>query len=288
MPHAQPTWAEFVSGWQLDIYRDPIYCGMFAGLVLGYLGVYVVLRRMVFITAAVSQAAGLGVALSFLVQIKLSLAVPPVVGAVTLSLAVAGIFALPLERLRMSRESLLGVAYLLAWAGAVMVGDRIAQEAHDISAILFGTAVLVRAEDFYTLLGVGGFALGWHMLVHRGLVFAIFDPEGARVQRLPVRLLDLSGFLLTALTVSVATRALGVLPVFAFAVLPGATGLLLADRVRWVLVIAALIGALAGAFGYLLAFFLEFPVGACQTVVAAAPLLIALPVRLLRGRLLRG
>ncbi len=288
MPHTQPTWAEFVAGWQLDIYRDPVYCGVIAGLVLGYLGVFVVLRRMVFITAAVSQAAGLGVALSFYLQIQLGLALPPVVGAVLLSLAVAGVFALPLDRLHMSRESLLGVAYLLAWAGSVMLGDRIAQEAHDISAILFGTAVLVRPWDLYTMAAVGGVALLFHLWMHRGLVFAIFDPEGARVQGLPVRMLDLSGFLLTALTVSVATRALGVLPVFAFAVLPGTTGLLLAGRVRSVLAIAATIGALSGVVGYIAAFFWEFPVGACQTVVAAAPLLVAIPVRVLRGRLLRS
>jgi zinc transport system permease protein len=285
VPHSQPSWAEFVAGWQLGIYSDAIYTGMFAGMVLGYLGVYVVLRRMVFITAAVSQSAGFGVALAFLIQIHLNLSFPPIVLAVCLSLATAGIFALPLERLKISRESLLGVAYLLTSAGSVMVGDRIAQESHDISAILFGSAVLVRAQDLRAVVGVGMAALLFHVVLHRGLLFAIFDPESARVQGLPVRLLDLAGFLLTALVVSVATRALGVLPVFAFAVLPGTTGLLIAERAPHVLTIAACIGALSGLGGYLLAFFYEFPVGACQTVVAAAPLAVALPLHLVRQSL---
>jgi zinc transport system permease protein len=284
MPHSQPTWAEFVAGWQLGIYSEAIYCGIVAGCVLGYLGVYVVLRRMVFITAAVSQAAGLGVALAFLMQIHLGLQVPPIVLAIALSLTTAGAFALPLERLKLSRESLLGVAYLLTWALSVMVGDRISQEAHDISAILFGTAVIVRSQDLYTVAAVGGVSVLLHLVFQRGFLFALFDPESASVQGLPVRWLDLSGFLLTALTVSVATRALGVLPVFAFAVLPATTGLLLSQRVQSVLIIAAVIGALSGLGGYLLAFFGEFPVGACQTVVAAAPLLIALPVHGLRRR----
>ena len=285
MPHSQPSWAEFVAGWELGIYRDAIYCGVFSGLVLGYLGVYVVLRRMVFITAAVSQAAGFGVAFAFLIQIHLGLTIPPIVLAVAFSLATAGVFALPLERLSISRESLLGIAYLLCSAGSVMIGDRIAQESHDIAAILFGSAVLVRTQDLVAVAVVGLTALSFHVIVHRGLMFSLFDPDSARVQGLPVRVLDLSGFLLTALVVSVATRALGVLPVFAFAILPGATGLLMAERAPSVLAIAASIGALAGLGGYVLAFFCEFPVGACQTVVAAAPLLIAVPLRLLRQRL---
>src|SRR5687767_7708220 len=206
MPHSAPTWAELVQGWELGIYREPIYCGLVAGLLLGYLGVYVVLRRMVFITAAVSQAAGMGVALAFFAQIHLGLAVPPVAGAVALALLFTGVFSLPLERLPVSREAVLGVAYLIAWSASVMIGDRISQEAHDIASILFGSAVLVRSGGLVGLLGVGGVALIWHLAWHRGVTFALFDPEGARVQGLPVRMLELTSWLWVALVVSVATR----------------------------------------------------------------------------------
>ena len=80
MADSAPSFSEFMQGWELGIYREPIYCGVLAGLLLGYLGVYVVLRRMVFITTAVSQAAGLGVALAFFAQIHLALQVPEVAG----------------------------------------------------------------------------------------------------------------------------------------------------------------------------------------------------------------
>ena len=278
MPHSQSNWQEFVAGWQLDIYRDPIYCGVIAGVLLGYLGVFIVLRRMVFVTAAVSQAAGLGVALAFFFAMRFSLAVPPVAGAITLALLCTAVFALPLERLPISRESVLGVVYLATWAGAVMVGDRIAQEAHDIASILFGTAVLVQPADLWALIAIAAATLALHLWWQRAIVFAIFDGEGARVQGLPVRLLDLSSWLFTSLAVSIATRALGVLPVFAFAVLPAATGLMLARRLRWVLIIAAVAGALAGGGGYLVAFFHEFPVGASQAASAAGLFLAALLV----------
>lgn len=283
-PEKAPTWAEFSEGWQLGLYRDPVFVGVFSGLVLGLLGVYVVLRRAVFVTAAVTQAAGLGVALAFLIGIRLELDIPPVVGALVTSLLATVVLGVRTDRLRLPRETLVGLTYLAASALAVLVGDRITQDSHDVSAILFGTAVLVRPGDLTLVATVGSLVVLLLLVMHRGFLFAGFDPENARVHRLPVSLLDLALWVLIAVQASVSTRAIGALPVFAFAVLPAMAALALAQRVRLALALAAVFGATAGGLGYLFAFFLEFPVGASQAVVATLLLLIALPVARVRGR----
>jgi zinc transport system permease protein len=277
-----PTWSDFMAGWDMGLYGPPILCAVLAGLTLGYLGVFVVLRRTVFITAAVSQAAGLGVALSFWSAIHLGVEVSPVIGALACALLVTAVVSLPADRLRLSRESVLGAAYLACWAFAVLVGDRIVQEAHDIASILFGSAVLVRDIDVYLVGGAAALVFAVQLLAHRGFVFAAFDPTSARVQGIPVRTLDLVSLILVAITVSVATRALGVLPVFAFAVLPAMAALALVSRLRWVLPLAALLGAVSGGAGYLFAFFYEFPVGASQAAVALILFVFVAPIRLFR------
>src|SRR5258706_15965356 len=281
---SQPTWAEFRHGWEIGLYRDPIACSVFAGVVLGVLGVFVVLRRGVFVTAAVSQAAGLGVALAFLLEITLHWKVPPVLGALVLALAATGLLTLRMTRMRLPRETLVGLIYLAASAGALLVGDRIAQESHDIAGILFGTAVLVRPLDLGLVAGAGVFTLIVIILAFRGLLFTGFDPDGARVHGLPASLLDLLLWFLVAVEVSVTTRAIGALPVFAFAVLPAMAALAMVERVRWALLLAGLLGGLAGGLGYVFAFFYEFPVGASQAALGTVFLLLCLPVaRLLRG-----
>ena len=277
---SDPSWADFVAGF--EIFRDPLLCAGVAGLVLGFLGVFVVLRRMVFVTATLSQSAGLGVALAFYAQIHLGWALDPVVGAIALALAAAGVFALEPSKLRLSRESILGVSYITAGALVVLVGDRISQEAHEISAIVFGTAVLVRFSDLVLVLVVGGAVTLLHLVAHRGFVFASFDPEGARVQGVPVRALDLALWGSLALMVAVATRALGVLPVFAFAVIPAMTALLLGGAMRVTLVVAAVLGASSALVGYVVAFLWSFPVGATQAGVAAALFVVAALLRRLR------
>ena len=148
----QPTWHDFVDSWAL--YRDPVVCGVVAGAVLGMLGVFVVLRRAVFVTAAVSQSAALGVALAFFLGIYLGFTPPPVLCAFALALAATAVLARRSRSNRLPREAIVGLLYVGASALAVLVGDRIAQEAEDITAILFGTAVLVRPQDLLAVLAV--------------------------------------------------------------------------------------------------------------------------------------
>ncbi len=266
-----PTLGDFFAAWEL--FRDPVIAGVIAGITLGVLGVYIVLRRMVFVSAALSEAAGLGVALAFYAQIALGVTgvlADPLVVATALTLATTLVIALLREGGWVSRESVLGWIYLAGAAGALLVGTRIQQEAHDIAAILFGTAVLVTPADLLKLAVIAGLVLAVQVAGGRGFRFASFDPDGARVRGLPVRLLDAVLFISIAMMVSFATRVLGALPVFAFSVLPAMAAILVAPSVRVALGLAALFGAFAGGAGYIAAFLHGWPVGASQAAVAGA------------------
>ncbi|HEY0095755.1 MAG TPA: metal ABC transporter permease, partial [Archangium sp.] len=201
------SWAQFWDAYEL--FRDPMLCALIAGCVLGFLSVYVVLRRMVFVSAAVTQSAGLGVALAFYAEIHLGHHVEPVVGATLLSLLATLLLMMDPTRMRLTRESVLGLAYALTGGAAILVGDRISQEAHDIQGILFGTAVLVERPQLIAVGVVGGVTLFMHLWWFRGLTFASFDRIGAMVQGLPVKLLDAVVMISIGLMVGVSARALG-------------------------------------------------------------------------------
>jgi zinc transport system permease protein len=271
MPPLEPSsWSDFVGG--LDIFLDPMICGAAAGLVLGFLGIYVILRRMVFISATITHTAGLGVAMVYYAQIHLGLSplVSPVLGAFVFGLSATLLLALNPEKWRVTRESLVALVFIFASGASLLVGDRIAQESHDIHAIIFGTAVLVSKADLYTTLVVGALVLSGHLWLRRGLIFASFDGESARIQQLPVRFLDAFLLLSIGLMVSITTRAIGAMPVFAFSVLPAITALNLSRHIGVVFLLAGIFGALSAVAGYMISFFYHFPVGACQTVTGAA------------------
>jgi zinc transport system permease protein len=287
------TWHDLWAN--LPIFKDAIITGGLAGALLGFLGVHIVLRRMVFASSAIAQAAALGVALSFWIPIVVdpvrhaaghqagpevhlisSLLFEPVVWAIAASLLATLLFMVNPVRLHLTRESVLGFVFLVSGAGAVIVGDRITQEAHDLAAILFGSAVVVQPVDLLLVSVATVVLLGGHVALWRALVFAGFDPMGARVQGMPVRALNGFLFVSVGLAVALCTRALGALPVFAFSVLPAMTALVLTSRISVVFALAAIVGAFSGVAGYAISFRAELPVGATQTATAAALLALAL------------
>lgn len=272
--------AAFLEAWEL--FRAPVIAGTTAGALVGLLGVYVVLRRMVFLAGALSQTAGLGVALAFFGRIRLGL--DGVLGSPTFGAALATMTtALLLVGRRpqqggTQRDSLLGMAWLAGAAGTLVVGTRIVQEVQDIQSILFGSAVVVLDDDLVRVLGLA-LPLGLlHLWWQRGFVQAAFDEDGARVRGLPVWLLDVTLIGSIALSISLCTRVLGALPVFAFSVLPAMAALRVCANVERALVAAAGVGAACGAGGYYLAWRFDLPVGAAQTLLAVGFVALAAAV----------
>jgi zinc transport system permease protein len=131
-----------------------------------------------------------------------------------------------------------------------------------------------------TVVLLAGHLVGW-----RALVFAGYDPLGARVQGVPTRLLDGFLFVSVGLSVALCTRALGALPVFAFSVLPAMAALVITSRIGLVFALAGLFGALSGVGGYAVSYRAELPVGATQTALAALVLGVALAGRSTVARL---
>ena len=277
------TIASFFEAWEL--FRTATLTGTIAGALLGFLGVYVVLRRLVFLTAATSQAAGLGVVFAFYLQIHVGIPAAiasPTLGAAVVTLLAALPFALEVDAKR--QDGLLGVVYLVGAAGVLALGTRIVQELADVQSLLFGTAVAVVDDDFHLVAWTSAILLALHVWLWRGFTMASFDPAGARVRGLPVRTLDLALFGSLALAVSVATRVIGALPTFAFSVLPAMAAVRVGKNLAQSLLLATVIGAVAGFAGYVGAYLYEIPVGAAQTLVAAIFVAFTALLKAIRGR----
>lgn len=284
-----PTLGQFVEGFEL--FADAIWSGAIAGAALGALGVYVLLRNLVFLSAALSQAAGLGVALSFWARAAAPAALfwlEPAHGAALLTLGAVLLFTLPRGPAEdhhhdAHQDGLLGVLFLLGSAGTLAVGTRIVADIADIETLLFGSAVAVLPEDRSAIVATGVALALLHGWLWRGFAAVSIDADGARVRGLPVRGLDLLLFASLAIGVSVVTRVLGALPAFAFSVLPAMAAVRLVRNLREALLAAAVLGGLGAILGYLTAFLYELPVGAAQTLICAAILALAVLIERLRG-----
>src|SRR4051812_17696647 len=97
----------------------------------------------------------------------------------------------------------------------------------------------------------------------------MFDAEMARTLGLRTRGWSLLLFLTFAVAISISTRAIGALPVFAFMVIPPAVGLLLADRLWSGFAVSVTVGVVSAVIGYLASFRWSLPTGASMVVASA-------------------
>ena len=279
MSGEMPTVGEFFAAWEL--FRDPTLTGTLAGAMLGALGVYVVLRRMVFLAASASQAASFGVAGAYFLTLNAAWAVGtwvPTLGALAMTFLTLWIVASDTSHEHHRRDSVLGFVFLTCSAGTLALGTRIVQEIQDIESVLFGTAVAVLPEDFHLVAVLSVVILAVQIWGWRGFNAVSFDRTGAVVRGLPVRGLELALFVGLGVALAVCTRVLGALPTFAFSVLPALAAVNLAPNVRICLILAAGFGAASGFGGYLVAFLFELPVGASQPLLAAGFAAISWPL----------
>lgn len=270
------TLRDFFSLWEL--FGTATLTGTFAGLALGVLGVHVVLRRMVFLTAAISQSASLGVVLAVFAGASVGFIghwLSPTMGALLMTLATLVAVGMARRSSRDFSDAMLGALYLLGAAGTLVVGSRIQMELHDLNAMLFGTAVAVVKEDFHTVAFLSVVIVAVQLWLWRGFAAVTVDAHDAKVRGFPVRLLDVGLLLCLAVFISVSTRVLGPLPTFAFSILPSTAAVRLAPNMWSALVLGGIFGAATGFGGYVVATLYDLPVGPAQALLGLAIVVVA-------------
>jgi zinc transport system permease protein len=268
-----------------DIWRDPLVASVIAGALLGFLGVYVVLRRTVFVSAALTQISTLGLIVALLAEEQLGVQAEHagVQLAVAFVFSVAG--ALILGALQSGRrlptEAGVGMSYVLAGALVILGANRLIHAAHDLNAMVFGNAVAVPFSDLVVLAAVTAICAGLHTVFQKELVFVSFDRETAEAMGLRASLWNALLFFTIGLAIPASARALGALPVFAFLTIPASAALLLVRRLRAAFVLATVLGVVAAAGGYVLSWVWQLPTGATMVTLAGV---MVIPGALLRRR----
>lgn len=256
------------------LFREAVATATAAGLCLGLLGVYIVSRRMVFISAALAQTSALGVTIAFVAIASLGLTGAavgflPMAAALLMSLLVVAALVLVGESPTLSRDAILGIAFIVPMALMLLLVPLFPYELHEIAAILNGNAVVVERGDMYAIFVATAIVLITQVYAFRGFVYASLDPLVARTQGVPVRALDAVLFGSIAIMTALATRAIGPLPTFALTVLPAIGALGLNIGLKWVFVVSAVTGALSAYVGWWVTLQTDWSVGATQALTAA-------------------
>ncbi len=269
-----------------EIWEIPLAASVVAGALLGFLGVFVVLRRTVFVSAALTQLSILGLVATLLVEERVHIETEHAGEQLAVAMMFSVVGALVLGAFRARRlpaEASVGAAWVVASALVVLGTSRLVHAAHDLGGMVFGNAVAVAAGELATIAVVAALCTAVHTAFAKELAFTSFDPETARALGMRVRFWDAVLFLTIGVAIPPTARALGALPVFAFLTLPAAGALLLRVGFRPAFALAGAFGVLAAAGGYVLSWMWETPTGATMVALAAALAVPGAVWRLARG-----
>ena len=256
------------------LFREALYGAIVIALACSVIGVYVVLRRIVFVGAALAQLSSAGIALGmFLYGLGIGgeLTHHPVAMALIVTIAGAIFFGMGGGgRGGVPPDAVIGVTYAVAAAaGIILIAKARVGEAHDL--FLQGNILGITRVDTYVLLAVAVPVLLTHVLFYKEFLFVSFDRETARTLGYNVRFWNLLLYLTLGVVIAYAMQFAGVMLVFNFLVLPAVTGLLLARSMAGIFVIAVASGLIAATLGFSLSVPLDLPSG--PTIIAMSGVL---------------
>jgi len=240
------------------------------GLAAPALGTYLVQRRMALIGDGIGHVALTGVAVGLLTSSE------PVVTA----MLVAAVGAVGIELVRAHGRTpgdvALAVLFYGGIAGGVFLVNLSASHTNaNLLAYLFGSPLTISSADLWVMVGLAGGVLAVSLGLRPWLFAACHDEEYARVSGLPVRTVNLVLAVTTAVTVTVAMRAVGLLLVSALMVVPVATAQLLAGGFRATQYLAMGIGLVVAGAGVGAAGVFDTAPGATIVLLAIATFLLA-------------
>ncbi|MFV0308416.1 MAG: metal ABC transporter permease [Desertimonas sp.] len=245
-----------------DFMRRALVAAVLVGLSAPASGVFLVQRRLALIGDGLGHVAVTGVALGLVLDRA------PVL--VALATAVAG--AIVVELIRTRREAFAEIALALLFYGGVAGGlvlvTRAPTGGRTLDQYLFGSITTTTGADLTMFAILATVVITLTVSLGTALFAVSSDEEFARASGLPVLALNLTIAVLSALTVVIAMRVVGVLLVSALMVVPVATAQLITRSFRGTYVLGLVIGAVVAVAGVVSSYYLDTPSGGTIVLLA--------------------
>ena len=240
---------------QFPFMQRALMGGILTGLMGGMLGSFTILRQLSFFSDALGHSALLGIGLGLLLGLNPSVVLLPF--AVLFALGVTYL----LERTRLWTDALLNIIYSSSLAIAIIILSFVGQYKGGINNLLFGDILAVREFDLVfsgLLLVVCTAFVG--LTLRTQMLLTLHEPL-AIARGVSVSLHRTAFIVLLSLVVGISIKAIGVLLVSAFVVIPACAARLLSRTFTNYVWLSAGLGALSAVCGMVVSAGFNFPSG---------------------------
>lgn len=264
---------------QYDFMRNALIAGLLASIACGIVGVYVVVKKIVFISGGIAHASFGGIGLGYLLGIN------PVLGAAFFTVASALGMGLVTRRTRLPEDTAIGIMWAMGMALGVIFIGLAPGYAPDLFSYLFGNILTVPFSDLILMLILDVVILLTVIALYKEFLSLSFDEEFGTVVGLPMEALYLMLLCLIALTVVALIRVVGTILVIALLTIPATLARQLTHDLRKMMLLSILFGIILTFAGLWLSYLLDLASGATIILLSGIVLFCTFVCSRLRHRL---
>jgi len=250
--------------------QHALLAGLLAAVACGIIGVYVVVKRMVFISGGISHASFGGIGLGYYLGIN------PVLGALFFTVASALSMGVVTRRTRLAEDTAIGILWAIGMALGIIFIDLTPGYAPDLFGYLFGSILTVPSSDLITMLILDIAIIATVFLLYKEFLALSFDEEFGTAAGVPTEPLYLILLCLIALTVVVLIKVVGIILVIALLTIPAAMARQFTHSLKRMMLFSILFGVVFTTGGLWLSYELDLASGATIILVSGALFLASL------------
>ncbi|MCM0147382.1 zinc ABC transporter permease subunit ZnuB [Photobacterium galatheae] len=253
----------------LEFMLPAFAAGIGISMLAGPLGSFVVWRKMAYFGDTLSHASLLGIALGFLFNINLNLAL--MICCLTLA-----VILVSLQKQRViATDTLLGILAHSALSLGLVAISFMDHIRIDLMAYLFGDLLAVSAEDLLWIYGGGALVLGLLIALWRPLLSMTINEDLAQVEGVNVELMRLLLMLMVGMVIAVAMKFVGAIIITSLLIIPPATARRFARSPESMAIIASVLGCISVFIGLSMSWHYDTPAGPSVVVSAASLFLLS-------------
>ncbi|MDN3610637.1 zinc ABC transporter permease subunit ZnuB [Vibrio ostreicida] len=253
----------------IEFLLPSILAGFGIALIAGPLGSFVVWRKMAYFGDTLAHASLMGLALGFLLEINLYLAL------VICCLALAFILVALQKQQLVATDTLLGILAHSALSLGLVAISFLDNVRIDLMSYLFGDLLAVTPTDLiYIYTGVV-FVLSVLICCWRSLLATTVNEDLAAVEGHNVDLMRLILMIMVGLVIAIGMKFVGALIMTSLLIIPAATARRFSVTPEQMAVTASLIGVIAVLLGLGLSWYFDTPAGPSVVISASAMFMLA-------------
>ncbi|MHA1821014.1 MAG: metal ABC transporter permease [Promethearchaeota archaeon] len=227
----------------------PLLTALFIGVLCAVIGVFIILRGLVFFGNGIAHSAFAGGALGLLLGMESIILLPISVFAIITALTIGYIN----EQGKLNNETAIGIIFSFVMALGIIFISIIGYN-NNVGALLFGSLTLVSGSEFYTIIILGILVLTTTWYIEKELFFVTFDEDLAKANGMPVRFLNYLFLILVAITIIVCITTIGMILVMALIVTPAAAAYQFSYKVKNIIIYSIILSQIGAFFGFMFAY----------------------------------